>query len=135
METKTAHRGARSIFLLCFLAYTVGYITRHHFETCISPMCADGILTDAFTGVILASFKIAYGAGQLVNGLLGTRISPKYMIATGLIGAGAANILAGCAPNATVLLICWILNGYFQSMLWAPIIRAFAEWMPDSNST
>ena len=50
-------------------------------------MCADGILTDAFTGVILASFKIAYGAGQLVNGLLGTRISPKYMIATGLIGA------------------------------------------------
>lgn len=134
MEAKATRSGARHIFLLCFLAYTVGYISRHHFETCITPMCTDGIISEAFVGAILASYKIAYGAGQFINGLLGTRISPKYMIPTGLIGAGITNILIGFSPNAVLLLVCWILNGYFQSMLWPAIIRSFAEWMPDNHS-
>ena len=120
---------ATKLFFLCFLAYMFSYLGRYDYSACQNAMITDGILTLSAASTVASAYFICYGAGQLINGALGVRISPKYMIACGLFGVGAANILMGICPWSAGLTIIWGINGYFNSMLWAPIIRAFSEWL------
>jgi sugar phosphate permease len=73
---------------------------------------------------------LAYGAGQMLSGIIGTRIKPRYMIGTGLCGAGLCNLAMGFIPVAGIMPVVWALNGLFHSMLWAPIIRTFTDLLP-----
>ncbi len=96
-------------------------------------MTAAGLLDKSFGGVISSSYLVFYGAGQFINGRLGVRVSPKIMVAIGLLGSGCANLLMGSMSNRYVFLIVWAANGFFNSMLWSPIIRIFTDWMTQSQ--
>ena len=50
------------------------------------------------------------------------------MILLGLLGSGLSNLAFALAHSAGVLTALWCCNGFFQSLLWSPIIRIFAEW-------
>ncbi len=121
------------LFALCFLAYTFSYFGRYNYSTCLSAMAGDGLLDTAFGGIISSAYLVSYGAGQFINGRLGVRISPKYMIAVGLLGSGCANILMGSMSDKYIFLAVWAANGYFNSMLWSPIIRVFTDWITESR--
>lgn len=96
---------------------------------------ADGGLTKAYLGSIGTGFLACYGAGQLVNGLIGDRISPKYMVGIGLFGAGFANIFMGLNTQPPLMFVIWCANGWFHSMLWSPIVRVLSEWLPKANQS
>jgi OPA family glycerol-3-phosphate transporter-like MFS transporter len=121
------------LFALCFLAYTFSYFGRYNYSTCLDSMTEAGLLDKSFGGVISAAYLIFYGAGQFINGRLGVRVSPKLMVATGLFGSGCANLLMGSMSNKYVFLLLWAANGFFNSMLWSPIIRVFTDWMTQSQ--
>jgi len=121
------------LFALCFLAYTFSYFGRYNYSTCLGAMTSAGLLDKSFGGIISAAYLIFYGAGQFINGRLGVRISPKIMVAIGLIGSGCSNLLMGVMSNRYVFLIVWAANGFFNSMLWSPIIRIFTDWMTQSQ--
>lgn len=121
------------LFLLCWFAYSMSYIGRLNFSVCIPAIAAQGFLTKAYLGTVGTGFLASYGAGQLLNGLLGDRISPKIMVGAGLLGAGIANMLMGLNTVPGLMIIIWCSNGLFQSMLWSPIIRALSEWLPKSR--
>lgn len=93
-------------------------------------MTAEGFLTKDFAAAILPCFMLAYGAGQFLNGIIGSKIRPKFMIAIGLGGATACSLAMGLTPTATVMPFIWALNGLFNSMLWAPIIRTVTNHLP-----
>jgi OPA family glycerol-3-phosphate transporter-like MFS transporter len=122
-------KNARKLFMLCWFAYMISYIGRYDFSACMSEMVAEGIFTKTFGGTIGMAFFAAYGIGQLINGLLGDRISPKYMIFTGLLGSALMNIAIGFSYGRVLILVLWCLNGYFCSMLWAPIVHCFSDLM------
>jgi OPA family glycerol-3-phosphate transporter-like MFS transporter len=121
------------LFVLCFLAYTFSYFGRYNYSTCLDSMTEAGLLDKSFGGVISAAYLIFYGAGQFINGRLGVRVSPKLMVATGLIGSGCVNLLMGSMSNKYIFLLLWAANGFFNSMLWSPIIRVFTDWMTQSQ--
>ena len=127
---KRVNQCATRLFLYCFLAYACSYIGRKNFSACIPAMTADGFLSLSFGGTINSAYMLVYGAGQMLNGILGTRIKPRYMIGTGLCGAGLCNLTMGLTPTAAVMPLIWALNGLFHSMLWAPIIRTFTDLLP-----
>jgi OPA family glycerol-3-phosphate transporter-like MFS transporter len=81
-------------------------------------------------GWILASLKIAYGLGQLVNGQLSERISPRVMLAVGMFGSAALNVLFGSSTGFFFLLFVWATNGFCQSLGWTPTVRVVANWVP-----
>ncbi|HHU83977.1 MAG TPA: MFS transporter [Clostridiales bacterium] len=122
-------RNANKIIALCWISYAISYVGRLNYSACMSEIMSDMAIESSFAGTISTVFLGAYGLGQLINGLLGDRISPKFMIFTGLFGAGIANILMGLAGKPALLLIFWCANGIFNSMLWSPVIRAFAIWL------
>lgn len=121
------------LFALCFLAYTFSYFGRYNYSTCLGAMTAAGLLDKSFGGIISAAYLIFYGAGQFINGRLGVSVSPKIMVAIGLLGSGCSNLLMGSMSNRYIFLIVWAANGFFNSMLWSPIIRVFTDWMTHSQ--
>ena len=76
----------------------------------------------------------AYGIGQLINGYIGDRISGRIFIFFGLVSA-LINIFFGLAPTLVVMVILWMFNGYFQSMLWGPIVRILSRWFHREENT
>src|SRR4029079_10029148 len=79
---------------------------------------------------ILASLKIAYGLGQLLNGQLAERVSPRVMLALGMFGSAALNVLFGFSTGFYFLLFVWATNGFCQSLGWTPTVRVAANWVP-----
>ena len=121
------------LFALCFLAYTFSYFGRYNYSTCLASMTAAGLLDKSFGGIISSAYLVCYGAGQFINGRLGVKVSPKLMVAIGLLGSGCANLMMGSMSNKYIFLIVWAANGFFNSMLWSPIIRVFTDWMTQSQ--
>jgi OPA family glycerol-3-phosphate transporter-like MFS transporter len=99
----------------------------------MKPMIESGLFSEGFAPYISTAYLITYGSGQLIFGLLSRKISPKYMLGIGLFGAGLANTLMGLNSIPFLFVILWGLNGVFNAMLWSPLLRAFAEWLPEDH--
>lgn len=117
------------LFYMCLFAYVSSYLLRYNYSACLTNIMAEFAIDKTFAGAVSTGYLACYGVGQLLNGFLGEKIHPRIMIFTGLAGAGAANILMGLNRTPSMLLVIWCFNGYFNSMLWASIIKCFAEWM------
>jgi OPA family glycerol-3-phosphate transporter-like MFS transporter len=95
----------------------------------MAQIISEHILTASQAGFISMAYFFAYGIGQMINGFLGDRINPRRMIFAGLLCSGLANVAMGISHSAVWMALSWGANGYFQAMIWAPIIRIFAEML------
>lgn len=120
----------KRMFLFCALAclvYFTSYLTRKSYNaSLLAIMDATGMLKTAVSLAVTGSF-ITYGVGQVVSGLLGDKIRPRYMIAIGLLGASLCNVAIPFFPTAVGFAVVWSINGFFQSMVWPPLTRAMSE--------
>lgn len=91
-------------------------------------MLKSGIYTSEQVGLVSSLFFFTYGAGQIVNGYLGDKIRPQYLLFAGLTGSGLCNLLAGFMSETTGLSLFWAMNGLFQSMLWPPVIYIMSAY-------
>ena len=87
-------------------------------------------LDEQDVGLILAGLKIAYAVGQLVNGQLAERFSPRLLLALGMLGSAGLNVAFGFGTGLYFLIFVWAANGYCQSLGWTPSIRVLANWVP-----
>lgn len=122
--------GRRQITLfsaVCFIVYFASYCTRINYGAAITGIVADlGILKNA-AGTVSTGLFITYGIGQLISGILGDRIRPKLMIFIGLVGASVMNIFMSFTSSVPAMIILWCINGFFQAMLWPPMVRILSE--------
>lgn len=126
-------RAVLTLFFLCWFIYFSSYLARRNFPAAMSGMILDGFLQKSQAGTINTFFFFSYGIGQLVNGVLGDRFSPKKMVLFGVVMSAIANITMGFAQSYPVMLIAWAVNGYALSMLWPPMIRVFADMLGSDN--
>jgi OPA family glycerol-3-phosphate transporter-like MFS transporter len=88
-------------------------------------------ITPTIMGLIGTTFFLAYAIGQFVNGFLGDKVGARRFIAIGLIISSVINLFMGVAFEFIWLaFLLWGLNGYFQSMGWAPSVKTIANWHP-----
>jgi OPA family glycerol-3-phosphate transporter-like MFS transporter len=76
-------------------------------------------------------WSLAYGTGQLVNGLLTDRIGGKTAMLIGAVGTIIINLIFGVASFAgtfSVFALIWLMNGYFQSWGAPGMIKTNAAW-------
>lgn len=121
------------LFALCWLVYFTSYIGRLNYSSVIASIKEAGILTLSQAGSISMIYFFAYGGGQLINGILGDKVKPQWMIFMGLFCSGVANFLMGVVKSYPLMMLLWGINGYAQAMIWPPIIRIFAEKYTDQN--
>jgi sugar phosphate permease len=127
--------GERGVVWALWLTYGAFYFCRTNISAAVPGLkssLADGglALSGDQVGWILASLKIAYGLGQLVNGQLSERVSPRVMLAIGMFGSAALNVLFGFGTGFFFLLFVWATNGFCQSLGWTPTVRITANWVP-----
>jgi sugar phosphate permease len=79
-------------------------------------------------GLIGTSFFMMYALGQFINGLLGDKLGARKLVFTGAIISIMLNIAFGFSIGLYAMIFLWGMNGYFQSMGWAPQVKAAASW-------
>ena len=122
--TKVTRRGDGSgmiSFLFCLLYFT-SYMTRKSFGA-IKLGLPEGWLSDEQIGLIGSALFFAYGAGQLVSGVLGDRIDPRKLILLGLGTTAVCNAAFPFVRALPVLVVLWAINGFAQAMFWPPLVK------------
>ena len=70
-------------------------------------MIEEGMLTKTLGGYITTAYMLCYGAGQMINGIIGSKVKPRFMIGTGLCGVTVCNLAMGLVPSAAVMPVVW----------------------------
>ncbi|MBB2147493.1 MFS transporter [Pedobacter sp. LMG 31462] len=116
------------MLLLTMVCYLFFYTGRHNFGWAAAGLSAELNISYSFVGWISFAMLIGYACGQLINGNLADRYSPRIMILTGAYLSIATNVAISFSTNAYMILFLWGINGYFQSLAWAPGGKIINNW-------
>lgn len=117
-----------ALFTICWLSYFLAYFGRMNYSACMAAIIAAEGFSKGMVGLVGTGLFITYGLGQIFSGFLGDYVSPRKMIAVGLVGSSISNLLMCLAPNLNLMIAAWCINGFMQSLLWSPIVRLFAQY-------
>lgn len=110
-------------WLLAFV-YFSSYVTRINFAAVMQEIITDTGYAKSQLSVILVALSITYGAGQVINGIIGDHVKPRNLILCGIVSATVINILFPfCVGSVALMTVMWALNGFAQAMMWPPIVK------------
>ena len=118
------------------LMYASYYMCRYNFRFATPGMIEEFKFDEVQITGMLSAWSIAYGTGQLVNGLLTDRIGGKAAMFIGAIGAIVMNLIFGFASFAgtfSTFALIWLLNGWFQSFGAPGMVKINAAWFNRSE--
>ena len=120
------------ISFLCCLVYSVSYLARLNYAASLVEIQRALAVSKGQAGLPVTGSFLAYGVGQLACGYLGDKVSPGKVIFGGLLGTACCNLLVAIFPRIEAIMVIWCINGFFQSMLWPPLVRIMAECLDES---
>lgn len=130
---KTDSKKENRIIFICWLAYTAAYVGRLNFNASIVAIVSDLGVTKADAGLVSSFFFFAYGAGQLINGILSKRYNAKIMIFFSLICSSVFNLLMPLSNDISIMKYIWLGNGIVQSVLWSTLIKTLSDFLSDKK--
>ena len=128
MNMKNFRKDQWLMLLVTMFCYLFFYTGRHNFGWAAKDMAAELNISYTTIGWISFSMLIGYAIGQLVNGNLADHFGARKMVPLGAFLSISANIGISYASNVYLILVLWTLNGYFQSMAWAPGSKLISNW-------
>lgn len=126
--TQTFRRQQWKMLILTMICYLFFYTGRHNFGWAAHGIAADFDVPFATIGWISFAMLVGYAVGQLVNGNLADRFSARIMMPLGAYLSIGANVAVSFAESLEWVMILWALNGFFQSMAWAPGGKIISNW-------
>lgn len=132
MAEKKISRQAKLITLLLSMVYFASYLMRKNFSVMLAAIVASGY-EEVALGIVGSAMTISYGAGQVINGILGDKIKPQYMLTCGLFLAAGCNVAMSFCTSIPLMAAIWFVNGFAHAMLWPPIVRLMAMYMNDTE--
>jgi len=121
----------RKILFTTWITYASFYLLRVNMSVAIPGIMEEYGISKTSIGWVLTALFAAYAIGQFVNGQLGDKFSAKKVVAVGLFGSAVLNIIFGFTDGfLAVMILIWALNGFFQSMGWAPTVKIVSGWFP-----
>lgn len=118
------------VTMFCYLFFYTG---RHNFGWAARGIAKELDISFQQVGWISFAMLMGYAIGQLINGNLADRWSPKMMIVSGGGFSILCNLSISFANSYTTILVLWTLNGYFQSMAWGSGGKLIANWWNSSE--
>ena len=116
--------------------YASYYVCRYNFRFATPGMVEEFGFNKFQITSMLAWWSVAYGFGQLVNGLFCDRIGGRASMVIGAVGTIAINLIYGFASFAgtfSTFALIWLINGYFQSFGSPGMIKINAAWFNRSE--
>lgn len=122
------------ISLIAFaLMYNLVYLGRFNVNNMMTYLVQDITLTASQQEMISMSVFVSYALGSFVNGYLADRLGAKKVIIAGGIGSAVLNMAVALQSRWYAVLGLWLLNGYFQSMIWVGGIALLAHWWKEGE--
>lgn len=116
------------MLLVTMCCYLFFYTGRHNFGWAVKDLASELHISYATIGWISFSMLLGYSVGQLVNGNLADKLSARFMVPTGAFLSIAANVAISFSSSTFTIMVLWAMNGYFQSMAWAPGSKVISNW-------
>lgn len=124
---KETAKKACSIGGICLTTYLASYIVRNILSVSTPRMITEAFFTKEYTGLLASVYFIFYAIGQLINGFIGDRVHPKYMIPVGLGLASVASFAVPAYENRMLHFICFAVMGFGLSMLRGSLMKVISE--------
>jgi OPA family glycerol-3-phosphate transporter-like MFS transporter len=126
-------KNASTLVVACWLAYTLAYVGRLNYNANLIEVITSLSVSKAEAGTVSAAFFMAYGIGQLGNGILSRFYNGKWAIFGALIASAVINFAMPMLPNVEAMRVFWLGNGIAQSFLWCNLIRILAKNLSDQH--
>ncbi len=123
----------KTYVLLFAVTYMISYITRINFGAIISEIEHSTNISKQLLSAALTGSFITYGAGQVISGFFGDRISPKKLILYGLGVTALMNILIPLCKTPLQMTVVWSVNGFAQAFMWPPMVRLMVVLIPPES--
>ena len=128
MKMRPQAKNAFLIGAICAIAYGSVYICRDILSALSPQLTEGGIFNTDQLGTLSSVFFVTYAFGQLINGIIGDKVSGKYMVSFGLI---LASFCLFAMPHLTTLgaipYIVYGAMGFFLAMIYAPMTKLISE--------
>ncbi len=118
------------------LMYTSYYFCRYNFAYANKAIADEFGYSKSDMSTILSMQFVAYGCGQMLNGLLTDRIGGKRAMLIGAGGTISVNLLFGIASfwgQLSLFTFLWGLNGYVQSFGAPGFIKINCAWYSEKQ--
>lgn len=126
----TNRRDTNAVLWVLWMTYGSFYFCRTNISAALPGIEQEFGFTKADLGWVLASLKMTYAAGQLINGQLAERVSARVLLAIGMFTSAGLNVLFGFGTAIYFWLFVWACNGYTQALGWTPVMRVATNWIP-----
>lgn len=130
MKKSGAARCFGLLILLCWLVYTSAYLGRLNYTASMVRIISELGVSKTTGGIVSSCFFFAYGAGQLINGLLSKYYNLRLMIPLSLLASALINLAVPLCGSINWIQVLWLLNGLVQSVLWSTLIRTLGLYLP-----
>lgn len=130
---KTRKLSQYTIIILCWLVYVIAYLGRYSYNSNITLIIDDYGVTKAQAGLVPTLFFFAYGAGQVINGIMSRRYNKKWLFPIALMLSSAINLTVFFNVPFRFIKYLWLLNGFTQSCLWSGIISVISKTIDDKH--
>ena len=133
MIKSLSNKKSNFLIFLCWAAYTCAYVARLNYNASMVEILSQLGITKEEAGLVSSFFFFAYGAGQLINGLLSKRYNTRYSVAIALAGSCVINLLMTFCNETDTMKYLWFFNGAFQSVLWSSLIKTLSDKLTDNK--
>ena len=133
MLKSLSNKKSNFLIFLCWAAYTAAYVARLNYNASMVEILSQTGTTKEAAGTVSSFFFFAYGAGQLINGLLSKRYNTKYSVAAALSASCIINLAMTFCQGIDAMKYLWFFNGVFQSVLWSSLIKTLSDNLDDSK--
>ncbi len=133
MTHTLCNKKSNFLIFLCWAAYTSAYVARLNYNASMVEILAQLGTTKEAAGTVSSFFFFAYGAGQLVNGLLSKRYNTKISVTIALAASCFINFGMTFCDGIDSMKYLWFLNGVFQSILWSSLIKTLSDNLADNK--
>ena len=113
------------------LLYAMFYMCRYNFRFAGAGMRVEFGWSTGDIANLAAWFSLAYGTGQLLNGLFCDRIGGRASMLIGAVGSILVNLLIGFSPWTSSFMAfaaMWMVNGYIQAAGTPGMVKINAAW-------
>ena len=133
MENKLSQKKQITIIVLCWLIYTFAYLGRYSYTSNGVPIKRFyGVGSDEFS-LATTFFFFAYGAGQIISGLLCRKYKMRIILPSVLIVSSAINLSIYLGLPFGFIKYLWLINGICQAVLWPSLLRIISCYCEEKN--
>ncbi len=113
------------------LMYATYYMCRYNFKFATPHLRSEYGFDETAVADLIGIWALAYGTGQLINGLISDRVGGKRCMLFGAVGTIIINMIFGFSPwvsTFSTFALLSLLNGYLQSFGAPGMVKINAAW-------